>query len=51
VEANNTEGQGSLRAVAPNDDDDDDDDRYKITHIIHSIEVKAENIGRKLVGN
>jgi hypothetical protein len=24
VEANNTGGQGSRRAVAPNDDDDDD---------------------------
>ena len=46
MEANSTEGQGSLRAVAPNDDDDDDDDdRYKITHIIHLIEVKVKNIG------
>jgi hypothetical protein len=26
VEANSTGGQGSRRAVAPNDDDDDDDD-------------------------
>jgi hypothetical protein len=26
VEANSTGGQGSHRAVAPNDDDDDDDD-------------------------
>jgi hypothetical protein len=25
VEANSTGGQGSRRAVAPNDDDDDDD--------------------------
>jgi hypothetical protein len=28
VEANSTGGQGSRRAVAPNDDDDDDDDEF-----------------------
>jgi hypothetical protein len=30
VEANSTGGQGSRRAVAPNDDDDDDDESADI---------------------
>jgi hypothetical protein len=39
VEANSTGGQGSRRAVAPNDDDDDDDDD-DIQNCIHYRFVK-----------
>jgi hypothetical protein len=42
VEANNTGGQGSRRAVAPSDDDDDDDHlQSQATRLYVSLNIVA----------
>ena len=57
MEANSTGGQGSRRAVAPNDDDDDDDDDddedcVSAIHIYHNtcLNVRQCYIRRPCVG-